>query len=194
MDSEQTAPRILTRAPEKAKKDIATHEQKTSDVLNQAQALITRYRTLKAHLTKVAEQGKALQPQRPRSRITLALLRITGEEGTLAALRVQLQGRGSTITREMHAVHQTLRTRDYQAIETRTQEHYNDLRVLTVLDINGDPEADAYRARTSKAISALRQAQRAIEEALHSQIGVLVAGKMVDGTSQQQVICIDTQV
>lgn len=191
MNPEQTAPRILQRAPEEAKKDIATHEQKTSDVLNQAQALITRYGTLKAHLSKVTEQSKALQPARPQSRIALVLQRITGEADTLAALRVQLQGKGSAIAQEMHAVHQTLRTRDYQAIETRTQEHYSDLRVLTVLEINGDPEADAYRARTSKAISALRHAQRAIEEALHSQIAVLVAGKMVGGTGPQHFICVN---
>lgn len=70
---------------------------------------------------------------------------------------------GQTIEQKARAIHSTLRSVGYGEIEDRTKDHYNDLKRLTLLDINGDPEATEFRQRSTEAIFQLRAVQREVE-------------------------------
>lgn len=81
--------------------------------------------------------------------------------------RRNIQRAGRSVLQEMHLLQSLLKDQGYRKVDERTQAHYDDIKALTLLDIQGDAEVKEFHSRSVSAISRLRHAQREIE-ALHS--------------------------
>lgn len=176
----QSATPILLPSADEVKTRIVTNAEATTTFLARVESLIERHEALLAYLRRTVEDRRdAIQEERPLVRVIKEFLGAVSPKESLLAQ--SLTESGLTASRELESIQAALRVQDYSAIEKRTQVHYDDLKDLTILEVNGDTEADAFHQRAINAISALRQVQREVEETSYSRHEIVaLAGELTD--------------
>lgn len=155
---QSTPPGLAT--PDDVKNQITAHEATSKRLLTRVGLLLARREALADRLESLADQYADLRRARG-----WALLRlVTGEAHADAIKAKGLQHTARTIHLDAKAIHGVLKRQEYVAIESAMHDHYEDLKALTLLEIRGDAESDAYLGRVTASISALRRTQRNIEE------------------------------
>lgn len=160
MSTEQgNAPPSLP-TPSEVKEGIAGNARLTSSTLDFIRSRLIEHERLRTRLLHIVDEVSDLAS--PRSLWQAIKETLCGERPSQEKARgVLLSGR--TVEQEADSIRSTLRSAGYGEIEDRSQEHYDDIKRLTLLEISGDPEANVLHQRSTDAIFRLRIAQREVE-------------------------------
>lgn len=157
--NQESAPLVLPTATD-IKRRIEDHERTTLKTVATVRSRLGHRERLARQLEELTDQAALLRGRRTTWQLLTDLLR---GEALNEGRREGIRQAGEATIREMLRLQVLLRGQGYREVDDRTQVHYGDIKSLTLLDINGDDEAEEFRLRSMTSINLLRSTQREIE-------------------------------